>query len=162
MENLKNKHWTAASVNAFVYRIASDFIVQLEKKLDKDGTNHKELAVKAGVTDGRLSQVFNNPGNLTLKSTVHYAQAVGMKVALVAYEDGDTENNNGPINSEIFSACWKAVGSPHDFFELASLPVGCLHEDQYQTTSDVVPYFRWRIGTPQRVAANTIIRGPVN
>jgi hypothetical protein len=161
MENINRKHWTAASVNAFVYRIASDFIVQLEKKLGRDGTSHKDLAAKAGVTDGRLSQVFNNPGNLTLKSTVQYAQAAGMKVALVAYEDGDTENNNGPINSEIFSACWKAVGSPHDFFELTSLPMGCVYEDQYQTTSDVVPYFQGRIGRLQFVAANTIT-GSVN
>ena len=43
-----------------------------------------------------------------------------MKMALVAYEDGDTENRNGPINSEIFSGCWKRVGSPRDFFDLAA------------------------------------------
>lgn len=41
-----------------------------------------------------------------------------MKVALVAYEDGDSQNQSGPISSEIFAICWKRMGSPRDFFEL--------------------------------------------
>ena len=42
-----------------------------------------------------------------------------MKVAIVAYEDGDPENKSGPILSEIFSACWRNAGSPRDLFDLA-------------------------------------------
>jgi transcriptional regulator with XRE-family HTH domain len=114
------KHWTSRSISDFVYRIASDFVIQLEKKMQSDGITNKALAKRAGVSEGRLSQVLNNPGNLTLKSTVQYAQALGMKVAIVAYEDRkDPGNDFGPVNSEIFSTCWQATGAPRDFFELA-------------------------------------------
>ena len=60
------QHWTANKTDAFVYRIASDFIVQLEKKMDGQ-VNQSDLAKRLGVSKGRVSQVFNNPGNLTLK-----------------------------------------------------------------------------------------------
>jgi transcriptional regulator with XRE-family HTH domain len=114
------KHWTESSVDDFVYRISSDFVLQLETKIEKGDVSQKELACRLNVSDGRVSQVLNNPGNLTLKKVVEYARALGMKVAIVAYEDGDPENNKGPINSEIFNRCWKKVGSPEDFFALSS------------------------------------------
>jgi hypothetical protein len=41
-----------------------------------------------------------------------------MKVAVVAYDDGDPSNEKGPINSEIFSVCWSQCGRPRDFFDL--------------------------------------------
>lgn len=112
-------HWTQQSIPDFVYRIASDFVIQIEKKLEKERIQHNEFATQLGVTKGRVSQLINNPGNLTLKNIVHCARTLGMKVAVVAYEDGDTENRSGPINSEIFSTCWQRAGAPRDFFELS-------------------------------------------
>src|SRR5437879_5129586 len=108
MEKLK-QHWTARSAADFAYRIASDFVAQLEKKIEKEGITQKQLADRIGISVGRVSQVLNDPGNLRLESTVQFARALGMKVSVVAYEDGDHENHNGPINSEIFYVCWKHV-----------------------------------------------------
>jgi hypothetical protein len=112
------QHWTQKSIDDFVYRISSDFVVQLEKRLEQLGLTHKKLAKVLDVSEGRVSQVFNNPGNLTLTSTVQYARAGGMKVAIVAYDDGDPKNNTGPVSSEIFNICWKNAGSPRSFFAL--------------------------------------------
>jgi predicted XRE-type DNA-binding protein len=112
-------HWTQQSIADFVYRISSDFVIQIEKKLEKERIRHNEFATQLGVTRGRVSQLMNNPGNLTLRNVVHCARTLGMKVAIVAYEDGDTENRSGPINSEIFSTCWQRAGAPRDFFELS-------------------------------------------
>lgn len=113
------KHWTAKSINAFMCRIASDFVAQIENKLEELPGDHKELARRLDVSPGRVSQVLNEPGNLTLRNVVRYAQALGMKVAVVAYADGDQANRQGPVNSEIFHACWKHLGSPRNFFELS-------------------------------------------
>jgi hypothetical protein len=116
------KHWTARSTDEFVYRISSDFIAQLQNNLESQDPRptYSELARRIRVTLGRVSQVFNDPGNLTLKGTVKFAQAFGLKVAIVAYDDGDRSNDRGPINPEIFDECWKRAGSPRDFFELAN------------------------------------------
>jgi transcriptional regulator with XRE-family HTH domain len=122
----KLKHWTSNSTTEFVYRISSDFVAQLEMKLEKDGTSQKELADRLKVTVGRVSQVLNDPGNLTLKNTVRYAKALGMKVALIAYEDDDPGNAYGPVSSGVFHACWKNSGSPRDLFQLAYSP-GIVH-----------------------------------
>jgi hypothetical protein len=72
------------------------------------------------VSEGRVSQVLNNPGNLTLRKIVEYVRALGRKVAIVEYDDGDHENLKGPVNSEIFATCWYTAGAPDDFFALES------------------------------------------
>jgi len=117
METVNTKHWTSRSVEDFTYRIASDFLAQIELHNENNGPTKTELADRLERTLGRVSQMFN-PGNITLSSAVRLSQASGMKVALVAYDDNDTGNSQGPINSEIFYRCWKHMGSPANFFEL--------------------------------------------
>src|SRR5690349_15763818 len=114
-----SKHWTSGSTIAFVRRIASDFVAQIEMKLEHEEIGHSELAERLKVSVGRVSQVMNSPGNLTLKNTVNYATAVGAKVAVVVYEDGDPSNIKGPIAADVFRACWEKVGRPRNMFELA-------------------------------------------
>src|SRR5690349_17560678 len=99
----KTNHWTDTD-EKFQFRIAMDFIGQIEKKMESGGITQKRLAKRLGVSFGRISQVLNNPGNLNLKSIVKTARGLGMKVAIVAYDDLDPTNNFGPINSEIFEA----------------------------------------------------------
>jgi len=111
-------HWTSQSTRDFVYRISSDFAFQIEKKMGAEPINQSELAHRLEVSPGRVSQFLRNPGNTTIKNMVEYARALGMKVAIVAYDDRDPENQNGPINSQIFTDCWEKAGKPNDFFAL--------------------------------------------
>lgn len=111
-------HWTEQSVEDFAFRIAADFIVQLEDIMETTPMSKKELANKLGVTKGRVSQMFNNPGNLSLETIVEYSKALDMKVAIVAYNDNDLRNENGPINADIFRICWEKAGKPRDFWAL--------------------------------------------
>jgi len=111
-------HWTEKSVSEFVNRISFDFITQLAKKMESVPLKQGEFARKLRLTSGRISQIFNNPGNLTLNKIVTYARALGMKVAIVAYDDGDPDNKRGPISSEIFNHCWVQAGGPEDFWSL--------------------------------------------
>jgi hypothetical protein len=55
-----------------------------------------------------------------VRSAVRLVRAAKMKVALVAYDDNDPENQNGPVNSDLFYRCWKYMGAPKTFFELAN------------------------------------------
>jgi predicted XRE-type DNA-binding protein len=120
----KMTHWTANSTADFVYRIASDFVAQLEMKLEAKAMGRKEYAVALGVTPGRVSQFLNDPGSFELSTMVNYAQPLGMKVSVVVYEDGDPQNQNGPISSQVFNTCWTRCGSPHDVFEAAVASTG--------------------------------------
>ncbi len=135
METVKRQHWTETNTADFVYRISSDFVGQLEKRLEIYPITRKELAQKIGVSDGRVSQVFNNPGNLTLRNFVQYSRALGMKIAIVAYDDNDPNNENGPVNSDIFNQCWIKVGKPRDFFDLAA------SANEVQLARPIGPYF---------------------
>ncbi len=110
------KHWTERGADEFLYRIGNDFVQQIEKAMD--GASQATLAKRLGVTEGSVSQVLNNPGNLTLKKMIGYARALGRKVSVVCYDDGDLENQNGPINAEVFVTCWERAGRPADFFDL--------------------------------------------
>jgi hypothetical protein len=123
-----NQHWTSGTIDNFVFQIASDFTLQLEKKLEAGPIRNKELAARLQLSAGRVSQVLNNPGNFKLRSMAEYAHALNMKVSVVAYEDGDPGNKKGPINSEIFYECWKRAGKPRDFFDLrGSLVIQSIH-----------------------------------
>jgi hypothetical protein len=63
--------------------------------------------------------VFNNPGNLSLRVIVEFARVLGMKVGIVAYDDGDPANSNGPINPDVFVKSWENARCPRDLFDLA-------------------------------------------
>ena len=80
-----------------------------------------ELAKRLGVTKGRVSQLINHPGNISLAKMIEYAKALGMKVSIVAYEDNDSENKKGPIDSEIFRICWEQLGKPRDFWAMQDI-----------------------------------------
>src|SRR5271154_954337 len=100
-------HWTTANDPALVNRIMFDFIAQLQTKLEASGKTQSQLARDMEVTDGEISQVLNLARtNLNLKTMVKYARALGMKVAIVAYDDGDPNNERGPVGAEIFSIAW--------------------------------------------------------
>lgn len=114
----KVRHWTAESNDAFLHKISFDFIAQLEKKIAELGITHGTLARKLGVSEGAVSHILNNPENLTLKTVIAYARVLGLKVSVVAYDDGDRNNERGPIDSELFAACWERAGKPADFWSL--------------------------------------------
>jgi|SRR5271165_3623596 len=114
-------HWTTHSLGDFAYWVASDFTAQIESKLEADVISNSEFAERLGVSASRVSQVLNDPGNLTLGNTVKYARALGMKIALVMYNDTDPENEKGPITSEVFTKCWERLGKPHDLFDLRAM-----------------------------------------
>ena len=114
-------HWTTRSLGDFAYWVASDFTAQIESKLEAEVISNNEFAERLGVSASRVSQVLNDPGNLTLGNTVKYARALGMKIALVMYNDADPENEKGPISAELFTKCWERLGKPHDFFDLQAM-----------------------------------------
>ena len=122
MNRVTQQHWTNKSYTDFAYRIASDFTAQIEMKLEALRMERKDYAKLIGVKPSRVSQILNDPGNLGLVSMVHYARVLGMKVAIVAYEDGDLNNSTGPINSQVFYESWRRVGMPRDFYDLRSCP----------------------------------------
>lgn len=111
-----SKNWTERNIENFLSRITFDFITQLEKKMGSFPMTQAELAEKLNLSESRVSQILNGSHNLELKSIIKYARALGLKVAVVAYDDDDPDNLRGLVNSEIFSTCWERQGKPVDFF----------------------------------------------
>jgi predicted XRE-type DNA-binding protein len=146
MEKLTT-HWTNRSTTDFVYRVSSDFVIQLETKLEKEAMNHKQFAELVGHGESRVSQIMNNPGNLSLSSIVKYARALGMKVAIVAYDDEDPDNHRGPIASTIFEECWNKAGRPKDFFELRDVAAIIQSHGATPPVNNDAVYFQVRAGT---------------
>lgn len=112
-------HWTQSSIADFIYNISANFVSQLESRMEEKEINKSELAIRLQKTNGRVSQVLNDPGNLSLRVIVEYARALGLKVGIIAYDDGDPDNNNGPINPDVFVKSWEKLNRPVDLFEVA-------------------------------------------
>ncbi|MGA9647561.1 MAG: helix-turn-helix transcriptional regulator [Candidatus Korobacteraceae bacterium] len=118
------KHWTQASTGDFAYSISMDFFTQVEDRIDGSGMSRKEFAEKLNVTPSAVSQILNDPpDNPKIESLVKYAHGLGLKVAIVAYDDNDPSNDRGPIFSGIFEESWKRLGSPRDLFDLERTPL---------------------------------------
>lgn len=111
-------HWTERSTADFQFRVAADFVRQIEAKLDSLELDQKGLAEKLKISDGRVSQVLNNPGNLNLQTMIKWSRALGMKLSILAYEDEDARNELGPIDSQVFMTCWQQCGKPRNFWDL--------------------------------------------
>ena len=114
-------HWTENSTDEFANRLSFDFITQLAKQMETLPLKQGEFARKLGLSKGRISQILNNPGNLTLNKAIQYARALGMKVTVVAYDDNDPKNERGPINADIFRLCWERAQKPVDFSMLRDI-----------------------------------------
>lgn len=95
-------HWTENSVDDFAFRLTADF-----------GREIQDAAEARNIVQDELDHE-----SMTLAAMIRHARALGLKVTIVVYDDGDPANHNGPINPEIFSICWANAGKPKDFFEL--------------------------------------------
>ena len=146
-------HWTSSSLEAFIQRITFDFLAQIEKALEALPMSQTELAHKLNVSEGAVSQVLNNPRNLTLKTIVKYARALGLKVAIVAYDDKDPDNIEGPVGSEIFNLCWERANRPTDIWSLESVktPESIAASNEYIT----MPMGQGAYIMPKRASAST-------
>lgn len=111
-------HWTEASPQKFAYRVASDFVEQVRLAMKAKGWSQNKFAKKLGLTPGRVSQILNNPGNLTLETMALWARKLGGKMAVTYYEDGDSHNQRGPINGEVFRLCWVKAEKPINTWSL--------------------------------------------
>lgn len=115
------KHWTDDSTEDYLFAVSSGFVRAIESAMG-DTITQSELAERLGVSESRVSQVLNNPGNLTMRKIIEYARALSLNVAIVAYDRSD-DNKRGLIPPEIFTKCWEKLGRPADFFEFESCRV---------------------------------------
>jgi len=120
MTDATDRHWTDDSTDDYLHGISSGFVRAIESAMG-DHITQGQLAERLGVSESRVSQVLNNPGNLTLRKIIEYARALSLNVAIVAYDGGD--NKRGLVPPEIFAKCWAKLGKPRDFFEFDSCTV---------------------------------------
>lgn len=118
MSNRDDKHWTERSAGSYQFMVAFDFVNQLDEQLAERGLRRSDLANKLGVTQGRVSQIFNNPRGLNLQTIIRLARATGLKVSVVTYDDHDPDNTRGPIESRVFRLCWERAGRPREAWDL--------------------------------------------
>ena len=94
-------HWTERSPGDYEFRLVSDFLRLIYMYTESDEQGGKKLSFQ-----GLIALVRQR----------------GLKVALLAYNDGDPKNMRGPILPDIFIHCWEKCGKPRDFFELEDCP----------------------------------------
>lgn len=114
-------HWTERGSRDFIFSIASDFVDQIENKMEVEGISRTQLAKLLGLSKGRISQIINNPGNLTLDLVVRCARVLGLKVGLFAYDDNDPKNEHGTINGKVFNFCWESCGRPRTAWDMQKI-----------------------------------------
>lgn len=118
------QHWTGGDPLRLVRSISSDFMAQIETRMENiDGFTQSDLAKRLHVSLGRVSQMMNSPGNFTLKNGVAYAGAVGMGMAVVTYP-ANSVSNGAPISGDVFRTCWEIAGCPTNMFEIQENTVG--------------------------------------
>jgi len=64
--------------------LAGQVMRLLEQALEASGLEQKDLAETLGVTQGRVSQVFNGDGNMRIAAVARYLRALGYETHLSA------------------------------------------------------------------------------
>ena len=105
-------HWTNESTYDFVSAINIDFMECLSNIMEKKCISEKDLADRLGYSEEYVRSLFANSENLTIEGAVSLCRAIGCKVSLVPYDDGDSENVQGPVFADVFSRCWERFGKP--------------------------------------------------
>ena len=113
---MTNAHWTDKSPKYFRLNIARNFVTRIEAKLEEMERSYSEFASMLGVSKGRVSRVFNNPGNLTLDTMIRWCRALDMKPAIVVYEDSAIPGRAAPIHPDVFVKCWEEMQYPTDMW----------------------------------------------
>lgn len=99
---------TAKELRDYKYKVAADFVFQLEDVLDKHGITHADLAERLWMTEKRVSYLLDNPVYLTLSMMIRMARVVDLHLSILSYP----HDNKNPINPTIFLSTWKAAGEP--------------------------------------------------
>lgn len=107
----ENKHWTSRDNDSFKFAVLADFIDQVKDKLEKDGISIATFFKKLH-DPHYIALNFDNPDGLSVLNMADIIQALNLKMTILVYDDGDTENKTGPVNSEMFKTCWDLQGKP--------------------------------------------------
>jgi transcriptional regulator with XRE-family HTH domain len=143
-------------------RIALDFLDIVEERLDSMKITRADLAVRLGVSKGRVSRIFNSPANLTLSTCVKFAQAAGFDVSLVPYAAG--EETAGPVHPSVFARTWADRGCPRDTWQLEErVPLHSSSESSPAWEEDVRGLVLWFCLSKKHVAdpAGTLFQAVV-
>lgn len=66
-------------IDAETARLCSLSVVLLERVRERSGLKKKELARRLGITASRVTQVLNGDRNVTLRTIVQFALALGVR-----------------------------------------------------------------------------------
>ena len=120
----KQLHWTA-KLQSFQNHITDEYLTMLEDRLEEKGMNRRQFAKLIGVSEGRVSQIFKNPGNLTISKMVEWSRKLGLKFAILTYDDGDPDNVLGPVFADVFKDIWEILEKPRDYDDLERVRQNC-------------------------------------
>jgi transcriptional regulator with XRE-family HTH domain len=69
--------------NSNLMQVADSFLAQITQRMQDEGVSRTDLAIRTGVSKGRISQIFGSPGNLTIKTMMVLAGALDMEVSIL-------------------------------------------------------------------------------
>jgi transcriptional regulator with XRE-family HTH domain len=110
-------------VEAAKHHVSFDFILSLQVRMQEKGITVKDLADKVGLTEARVNQFFKSPRKMTLETMNDWALAVGLKLSVVVYDDGDLKHI--PVFGETFNHLWITHGKPYSFNECEAIRKKC-------------------------------------
>jgi len=97
-EKINNPGRWANDTEVVSYHVAWDFINQLREMATS--LNPVQETILDSIED-------DDPAKLTVESMIELVKAVGLKLALVVYDDGDPKWEHGPKFAGEFYAAWK-------------------------------------------------------
>jgi transcriptional regulator with XRE-family HTH domain len=65
--------------------VAFEYMLQLERLMYRKGITQAELAKRLGKSEGRVSQMFDEGGNPTVKTLVSLARALDVQLSVLAH-----------------------------------------------------------------------------
>lgn len=106
-------HWSEESVETYADCMGGDFLSEIEAFMIEKMISGGQLASMLEITEEELTQIFEKPAELSLKTISEITMKLGLRPSIVCVEK-DPERKHGPVHPCIFAKCWEKQGKPED------------------------------------------------
>ena len=86
--------------------VGIDFLNDVLLEIERQNLSRSQLAKLLGFSEKRTAKIFSNPSSMTVNTMLRLASALNVGISFVLHSSLE------PVNPQVLTECWEAMGRP--------------------------------------------------